>query len=112
LFDEQLVVRTVPPGEEVVMKVMDLWSAPVGTPVSCATGFIAFAWQVRDPWPEGGEDLEFRQLIPRGGGRTEAFASGSRGSSSIGYCNELILFNTSLEEYIVEIRYASGAYEQ
>lgn len=36
-------------------------------------------------------------------------AQGSTGSATIGYCDELTLFNTALEEYQIEIRYASGA---
>jgi hypothetical protein len=49
-------------------------------------------------------------LIPQGGERTEVLAQGSTGSSSIGYCSEMTVFNTSLVDYRVEIRYASGTY--
>jgi hypothetical protein len=111
LFDEQLLVLSVASGEEKVLRVMDLWSAPEGMPADCATAFLAFTWQVRDPYPKGGEDLEFRRVIPMGDGRTEAFAGGATGSSSIGYCDEITVFNTSLVDYRVEIRYASGSHE-
>jgi hypothetical protein len=108
LYDEQLLEVTVEPGAKVTLEMMKLWSAPEGIPVDCATGFVAFTWIVRSPYPEGGEDLELRQLIPMGNGRTEVVGRGSTGSATIGYCNELILFNTALEEYQIEIRYASG----
>jgi hypothetical protein len=108
LYDEQLLEVTVDPGAKVNLEIMKLWSAPEGTPVDCATGFVAFTWLVRSPYPQGGEDLELRQLIPMGNGRTEVVGRGSTGSATIGWCNELILFNTALEEYYVEIRYASG----
>jgi hypothetical protein len=111
LYDEQLLLLTIASGEKKVLKVQDLWSAPLGTPVSCASGFIAFTWRVRDPYPEGGEDLEFQRIVPMGGGRTEVFERGATGASSIGYCDELTIFNTSLVDYRVEIRYASGSNE-
>jgi hypothetical protein len=110
LYDEQVLLLTIPSGGKEVIRIMDLWSAPEGTEVSCASGFLAFTWIVRDPYPEGGEDLEFRMLIPQGGERTEVLAQGSTGSSSIGYCSEMTVFNTSLVDYRVEIRYASGTY--
>ncbi len=108
LYDEQIKLLTVKSGEKTSLLVKDLWSAPAGTPVSCATGFLAFTWIVRDPYPQGGEDLEVQHLIPMGGGRTETLAKGSTGSGTLGYCDELILSNNSLKDYRVEIRYASG----
>jgi hypothetical protein len=108
LYDEQLLEVTVGPGAKVTLEIMKLWSAPEGTPVDCATGFVSFTWIVRSPYPEGDEDLEIRQLIPMGNGRTEVLGRGSTGSGTIGWCNELILFNTALEQYHIEIRYASG----
>jgi eukaryotic-like serine/threonine-protein kinase len=108
LYDEKQLVLTVEAGEQATLRVMELWSAPLGASPSCASGFLAFTWIVRVPYPDGGEDLEFHGIIPRGGGRTEVLARGSTGSATIGYCNELTLFNLSLVDYRVEIRYASG----
>jgi hypothetical protein len=110
LYDEGRQVLSIAAGQKVSLSIMDLWSAPEGTPVSCATGFLAFTWIVREPYPSGGEDLELQRLIPMGGGRTETFASGSSGSATAGYCDEITLHNISLTDYVVEIRYASGAY--
>ncbi|MBN2394157.1 MAG: protein kinase [Anaerolineae bacterium] len=106
-FDEKLDVLKIPAGEKETLKGMDLWSAPEGTIAGCASGSIAFTWIVRDPYPTGGEDIEFHRLIPMGGGRTEIFAYGSTGSSAIGYCGEMTIFNISLVDYVVEIRYVS-----
>jgi hypothetical protein len=111
-FDEQLMVLNLSSGEKQVLKVAELWSAPTGTSASCASGGIAFTWIVRDPYPEGRGDLEFRHIIPMGGGRTEALGRGATGSAFIGYCDELTAFSTSLVDYIVEIRYASAAIQE
>jgi hypothetical protein len=67
---------------------------------------------VRDPYPTGGEDLQILAVIPQGGGRTEVVASGSQGSVTLGYCDEIFLFNNSLQKYQVEIRYASGTFQE
>jgi hypothetical protein len=78
---------------------------------SCASGFMVLTWMVREPYPTGGEDLQLQRLIPIGGGRTETFASGSSGSVELAYCEEIYLFNNSLQDYRVEIRHASGIQE-
>jgi hypothetical protein len=110
LFDERQQLISIQPGEQVHLKVMDIWSAPQGAMPSCADGFMALTWTVREPYPTGGEDLQLHSLIPRGGGRTEMIASGAQGAVTLGYCDEIFLLNTGLREYIVEIRYASGIY--
>jgi hypothetical protein len=110
LYDEQRQVLTIEAGGKVTLSMMELWNAPIGAEVSCANGFLALTWMVRVPYPDGGEDLELHRLIPMGGGRTEKFAGGSSGSATVGYCDEITLFNVSLTDYVVEIRYASGMY--
>lgn len=84
-----------------------LWSAPLDTPVDCASGQIVLSWQVRQPYP-GGDDLEIRRSVPRSGGQTEVLARSARGSATVGYCDELILNNLGLEDYRVEWRYVSA----
>lgn len=111
LYDEHQELITLTPGEQKTLKIMEMWSAPEGAAPSCASGFMALTWIVRDPYPFGGEDLQLLRLIPMGGGRTEVFASGMQGTASIGYCEEIDLFNNSLQNYRVEIRYASGIYQ-
>jgi hypothetical protein len=110
LYDEHQQLITIQPGEQYTLKVMETWSAPEGAAPSCASGFMALTWMVRDPYPDGGGDLQLLRLIPMGDGRTEAFTGGAQGSTSVGYCEEIYLLNNSLQEYRVEIRYASGLY--
>ena len=110
LYDEKQQLITLHSGEQYKLNVMDMWSAPEGAGPSCADGFMALTWIVRDPYPSGGEDLQLLRLIPMGDGRTEVFASGSQGATALAYCDEIFLFNNSLQDYRVEIRYASGIY--
>ncbi|MEW6406674.1 MAG: toll/interleukin-1 receptor domain-containing protein [Chloroflexota bacterium] len=108
LYDETQQLITVAPGEQYPLKIMDLWGAPEGAAPSCASGFMVLTWMVRDPYPTGGEDLQILSLIPMGDGRTEVMHSGAQGSTILGYCDEIFLFNNSLRDYRIEIRYASG----
>ena len=47
-------------------------------------------------------------FIPQGNGQTRVIASGATGSATAGICDSLTLFNSSLQDYWVEIRYAAG----
>lgn len=106
-FNEDTRLLNIESGQSVTVDMRQLWSAPVGTPVDCASGFIVASWQVRQPYP-GGEDLEIRRTVPRAGGQTELLASGARGNVTLGYCDELILQNLGLEDYRLEWRYVSA----
>jgi len=88
--------------------VFDLWKGPADLLPECAAAYLKFTWVVREPYLVGGEDLAIETLIPMGNGRTEVIGSGATGSASTGYCNEITLFNSSLQDYRVEIRYAAG----
>lgn len=112
LYDEGVKVVEIPRGGSVQLSMMDIWSAPVGATTSCASGYLSLTWIVREPYPEGGEDFEIHTAIPFGEGRTELLTRGSSGEVTVGYCDELTLKNISLEDYVVEIRYASGGVEQ
>jgi hypothetical protein len=98
------------PGQTTTLKAMELyahWSAYPGS--SCAgPGFVPYTWQVRQPWPKGG-DIEIRSVIKQGGGATEQVALGSVGRLMMGYCEEHILKNNDVEPVTLEIRYASAA---
>lgn len=107
LFEEQQRLIKIGAGQQVTLRGQEMWMAPPLTEVGCANGFLALTWIVREPYP-GGDDLQIRALIPQGGGNTEKVASGASGSTTMGYCGELILLNTSLVDYQVEIRYASA----
>ncbi len=110
MYDEKVMVLDLKPGERQPLKVMDLWSAPVGMEPSCAGGFFLVTWQVREPYPTGGDELLIERLMPRSDGRTEPIGHGSTGSITLGYCDEASVVNNSLTPYLVELRYASGAY--
>jgi len=90
------------------LKVMDLWMGPALSDPSCASAYMVFSWMVRDPFPDGGDELEFRKPVPMAGGLTEKFAEGRSGQFSTGWCSEIEVVNASLQPYSVEVRYASG----
>lgn len=106
-FNEESRLLTIKSGESLTLDMRRLWSAPLGTPVDCASGRIIASWQVRQPYP-GGEELEIRRTIPRAGGQTEVLAAGERGSVTLGYCDGVILHNLGLEDYRLEWRYVSA----
>jgi hypothetical protein len=106
-FEEQSRLWTIKSGESFTVDMRRLWSAPEGAPVDCASGYIIFSWQVRQPYP-GGDELEIRRTLPQGGGQTEVLAQGARGSATAGYCEELALHNLGLEDYRLEWRYVSA----
>ncbi|MBK8047216.1 MAG: hypothetical protein IPK16_08895 [Anaerolineales bacterium] len=107
--EAQTQLIDVPSGGDVVLKVAELWIAPEGTPSDCAGAFLALSWQVRAPYP-GGDELDVRHLIPRGGGNSESLGQGTSGQVTVGICDELTLRNSSLDDYRVQVRYASGVY--
>ena len=108
LFDENVEIARLAPGEQQTASMEEWWSAPIDAPVSgCADGFIALTWIVRDPYP-GGDGLEIHQIIPMGGGRTELIGAGAEGKASVSKCQELTFFNTGLQPYLVEIRHISA----
>ena len=104
-FGEQRQLVQLAAGEEKAIGGFDLWSAPAGTEPSCATGLIAFSWQVREPYP-GGDQFEVRTEIPRND-QTELLGSGASGTATIGWCSSIILRNLNLEPIRVELRFAS-----
>lgn len=107
-FEEQLMQVQIPAGEERVLEGMDLFSGPALAEPTCASGTIALTWQVRDPFPTGGEDLELRANIPMNE-RTELVGQGMSGTGiGISYCGQLHLRNLNLTEVSVELRYVSS----
>ena len=109
LYGENVMVVQVPAGKRVTLKVMDLWKAPGDAPLpACAEAYLRVTWIVRQPYPDGGEDLAFETFIPMGNGQTQVIGSGATGSATAGWCDELTLFNSGLQDYWVEIRYAAG----
>ena len=96
------------PGEETTIRGMDLYANVATYPTaSCAgPGFVPFTWQIREPYPGGG-DLEIRRTLM--GGKTEQIGLGSMGRATIGICDDPIFKNNGLEKILIEMRYASAA---
>ena len=66
--------------------------------------YIAYTWQVRDPYPQGG-DLEITQMLQ--GGRQDEIAMGSMGAGNMSECDEHTFKNNGLGPIIVEVRYGT-----
>ena len=96
------------PGDNKILKGMELYSQVATYPeTSCAgPGFVPYTWQVRVPYPQGG-DLEIRRVLM--GGKMEQVGLGSMGRGRLGYCGEHTFKNNGTYEILVEVRYASAA---
>jgi len=110
IYDERVMVINLDPGARHELKVMDLWSAPVGLEPSCAGGFFLLTWQVRQPYPEGGQDLLIETVVPMSDGRLVPRGTGASGSATLGWCDEGFVVNNGTAPYTVELRHASGVY--
>lgn len=108
IWGENLMQFRLGPGDSKVLKGMELYASVATYPKSsCAgPGFIPYTWQVRVPYPRGG-DLEIRKVLM--GGKTEQVGLGSMGKATLGYCGEHTFKNNDTEEIQVEVRYASAA---
>ena len=108
IWEENTLQFRLEPGESRTLKGMDLYANVATYPrSSCAgPGFVPYTWQVRLPYPRGG-DLEIRRVLM--GGKTEQMGLGSMGRSTMGYCGEHTFKNNGAEEIQVEVRYASAA---
>lgn len=97
------------PGERATLDARNLYSNSPTFPVSGCAGpaVVIYTWQVRDPYPQGG-DLEVLNMIPRAGGRMEQVAMGARGRLEMGPCDEHVLKNNGLQPLRVEVRYATA----
>ena len=108
VWEENTMQFRLEPGKTKVLKGMDLYASVATYPKSsCAgPGFVPYTWQVRLPYPSGG-DLEIRSVLM--GGKTEQVGLGSMGRGTLGYCGEHTFKNNGVEEIQVEVRYTSAA---
>jgi hypothetical protein len=108
VWEEQLMQFSLEPGESKVIKGGDLYARVATYPESsCAgPGFVPYTWQIRNPYPGGG-DLEIRTVLM--GGMTERVGLGSMGSGTMSVCDEHTFKNNGVERIYVELRYASAA---
>jgi hypothetical protein len=107
VWGENTKVLEIPPGEEREVDGRNLFASIATFPQGNCLGpeYIAFNWQVRDPYPEGG-DLEVKQVFQ--GGSTVQVGMGAMGSGQMGPCEIRIFKNNGLVPTKVEIRYASA----
>jgi hypothetical protein len=108
IWGEGTTEFSLQPGETETLRGLDLYADQAGFPLpSCAgPGFVAYTWQIRDPYPEGGE-LEIRSVLM--GGATERVALGAVGAVTMGACEEHTFANNGTVPLLVEVRYATAA---
>jgi hypothetical protein len=96
-------------GEEKTIDARDLYVLPYpgSESISGCVGpaYVAYTWQVRSPWPQGG-DLEIRQALQGGG--SDQVGLGSMGRGTMSPCGQHVFKNNGLGPIQVEIRYVSA----
>lgn len=107
VWGENTKLIALQPGESTTVKAQDLYAVIATYPVSGCAGpaFVAYTWQVRDPYPEGG-DLEIRSMNQ--GGSTDQVGLGAMGREQMGPCSEHIFKNNGLQPMRIELRYATA----
>lgn len=108
-WGEDTMLVEIDAGKRYELEAQKLYSeATTFPPSSCrGPGFIVYTWQVREPYPEGG-DLEIRSIIPQAGGPTELKARGAMGRTIMSPCGIDYLVNRGLQPIKVELRYATA----
>lgn len=100
---EGVVVLTAGPGQTVNLDARD---HPTFQGADCLNTSFNFTWQIRQPFPSGGADVQFSTVLR---GTTIQLGGGAAGGPAvIGRCAQLDMLNTSLEEVTVEVRYVFG----
>ena len=107
VMEERLKQLRLGPGEEKLIKGEDLYTRIATYPEPSCVGplTIPFTWQVRLPYPRGG-DLEIRTVHQ--GGHTSTVGRGSMGWGTMNICSEYTFRNNDVEEILVELRYANA----
>src|SRR4249919_1989931 len=109
MWGEQTKLLSLEPGQKIELDGRNLYSEATTYPQSSCSGpgYIVYTWQVRQPYPEGG-DLEIRSIIPQGGGNTEQLAMGAMGKATMGPCGIHVFINRGLQPMKLELRYATA----
>jgi hypothetical protein len=107
VWGEDTKLITLEPGASTTLDARNLYAEIDTYPVSGCAGpaYIIYTWQVRDPYPEGG-DLEIRSIVQ--GGSTDQVGLGAMGRATMGPCSEHIFKNNGLQTLRVEVRYATA----
>ena len=95
------------PGQELTLDGRQLYATQATYPASGCAGaaYIPYTWQIRDPYPKGG-DLQITSTVIGGG--HDQVAMGSMGSASMGPCGQHTFKNNGLDPIRVEVRYATA----
>ena len=101
---EDVLLPTLQAGGVLNLDPIDLAGELGITPPPCAALVLYLSWQVRQPYPPEGVDIEL--YWTRMGG-TELIGEGTSGQTSRG-CGAIQVVNNSDIEVTVEIRYAIG----
>jgi hypothetical protein len=101
---EGLMQPVLAPNGVLNLEPIDLAEGLGIVPPPCAALVLYLSWQVRQPYPPDGIDLEF--YWTRMGG-TELIGEGPSGQANRG-CGAIQVVNSSDVEVMVEIRYAIG----
>ena len=110
LWNEDTFQFQLEPSEIREVRGMELYEAlMVSVEQACVgPGYVVYSWQVREPYPTGGEITITRTLQ---GGLEDKLATGSSGQVNLGWCSVHRLKNTSINPINVQVRYASAAPE-
>ena len=108
VWGQDTKLLTLAPGERVTLYGKDLFSEQPTFPTAGCLGpaFIAYTWQVREPYPKGG-DPEITSVVQ--GGSHPLVGRGSVGAGEMSVCDEHTFKNNGLDPIKVEVRYGSYA---
>jgi hypothetical protein len=107
VWGEDTKLLSLAPGERVTLYGKDLFADAVAVAGmgSCVGGAqIAYTWQVREPYPKGG-DLEITSVVQ--GGSHPLQGRGSMGTGLMSACDEHTFKNNGLDPIKVEVRYGT-----
>jgi len=103
ILDEKAFEVTLAPGESRAFDARD-FSAELGVSItSCLDMSFYLSWQVRQPYPPDGVDLEFYEALR---GARLLIVEGVSGQFTRGACVAFEAVNNSAVEVAVELRYA------
>lgn len=103
ILGEGTVEPPLAPGEVVSLDAREV-AVELGVSItSCLDTSFYLSWQVRDPYPPEGVDLEFYRLLR---GSRELRAEGASGELTDGACAAMEMVNNSAFAIKVQLRYA------
>jgi hypothetical protein len=109
IYEEKRQLITVEPGQEYIIKIIDIYFRPWGTPEGCAGDVLIMSWIIQVPYPTSGNNLEIKKgsLLMMDEGSIEVIGSGPEGTLSLGICDVIYFTNYSATDtYKIQIRHA------